>query len=104
MQLGRVAYAFDASAEAAARPFEHALISRETAFTASKPDLTIQEIYRALASDRARNDMIVRDVSHARRGEPDRRSPQHTGCSKALGHTSFNVPKRHYEDQDVRTA
>jgi superfamily II DNA or RNA helicase len=65
MQLGQVAFAFDAKAEAAARPFEHSLIPRETEFAPSKPDLSIQEIYRELASDRARNDMIVRDVSHA---------------------------------------
>lgn len=66
MQLGPVAFAFEAKAEAASRPFEHTLISRETGFVISKPDLTIQEIYRALALDHARNDMIVRDVSHAR--------------------------------------
>jgi len=65
MQLGPVAFAFDAKAEAAARPFEHTLISRETGFAVSKPDLTIQDIYRALAFDHTRNDMIVRDVSQA---------------------------------------
>ncbi len=65
MQLGPVAFAFDAKAEANARPFEHALIPRETEFAASKPELSIQELYRELASDRARNDLIVRDVSHA---------------------------------------
>jgi superfamily II DNA or RNA helicase len=65
MQLGPVAFAFEARAEAAARPFEHVLIPRETAFTASEAHLTIQNIYHALAFDRARNDMIVRDVSHA---------------------------------------
>lgn len=65
MQLGPVAFAFDAKAEAAARPFEHSLIPRETQFTPSKPELTTQEIYRELASDRVRNEMIVRDVSHA---------------------------------------
>lgn len=65
MQLGPVAFAFEAKAEAASRPFEHTLISRETSFVIPKPDLTIQEIYRALALDHARNDMIVRDVSHA---------------------------------------
>ncbi len=65
MQLGPVAFAFEAKAEAAARPFEHSLIPRETEFAASKPDFSIQDLYRELASDRARNDMIVRDVSHA---------------------------------------
>lgn len=65
MQLGPVAFAFDAKAEATARPFEHTLIPRETGFLASKPDLTIQEVYRGLAGDHARNDMIVRDVAHA---------------------------------------
>jgi len=65
MQLGPIAFAFDAKAEANARPFEHALIPRETEFAASKPELSIQELYRELASDRARNDLIVRDVSHA---------------------------------------
>jgi superfamily II DNA or RNA helicase len=65
MQLGPVAFAFDAQAEAAARPFEHSLIPRETQFTPSKPEFSIQEIYRELANDHARNDMIVHDVSHA---------------------------------------
>jgi superfamily II DNA or RNA helicase len=65
MQLGPVTFAFDTKAEAAARPFEHALIPRETEFTASKPDLSIQELYRELASNRVRNDMILRDVSYA---------------------------------------
>jgi superfamily II DNA or RNA helicase len=65
MQLGPVAFAFEAKAEAASRPFEHSLIPRETSFTASKPEISIQEIYRELARDRARNDMIVRDISHA---------------------------------------
>ena len=65
MQLGPVAFAFDAKAEADARPFEHTLIPRETAFTGSKPDLSIQEICRELGRDQARNEMIVRDVAHA---------------------------------------
>ncbi len=65
MQLGQVAFTFDAKAEAAARPYEHSLIPRETAFTPSKPDLSIQELYREIANDHARNDMIVREVSHA---------------------------------------
>jgi superfamily II DNA or RNA helicase len=65
MQLGPVVFTFDAKAEAAARPFEHKLIPRETAFTNSKPDLSIQEICRELASDPSRNEMIVRDVAHA---------------------------------------
>jgi superfamily II DNA or RNA helicase len=65
MQLGPVAFAFEAKAEAASRPFEHSLIPRETSFAASKPEISIQEIYRELARDRARNEMIVRDVSHA---------------------------------------
>jgi superfamily II DNA or RNA helicase len=65
MQLGPVAFAFEAKAEAASRPFEHSLIPRETSLVASKPEISIQEICRELARDRPRNDMIVRDVSHA---------------------------------------
>lgn len=65
MQLGPVAFAFDAKAEATARPFEHALIPRETEFAASNPELSIQALCRELANDRTRNTMIVRDVSHA---------------------------------------
>jgi len=65
MQLGSVAFAFDAKAEAKARPFEHTLIPRETAFIASKPDLSLQEICRELTNDQTRNDVILRDVSHA---------------------------------------
>jgi len=65
MQPGPLAFAFDAKAEAYGRPFQHALIPRETEFIASKPDPNIQEIYRELAQDRSRNNMIIRDVSHS---------------------------------------
>lgn len=65
MQLGPVAFEFEAQAEASTRPYEHALIPRETAFSASKQDLSVQELYRELANDHTRNDMIVRDVTHA---------------------------------------
>jgi superfamily II DNA or RNA helicase len=65
MQLGPVRHSIDARAEAAARPFTHKLIARETSFASGEERLTIQEIYRALARDDARNQMIARDITLA---------------------------------------
>jgi superfamily II DNA or RNA helicase len=64
MQLGPVRFAVEAKDHAAARPFEHRLLVRETGFRLSDPpkDVSIQELYRVLALDEARNRMILDDV------------------------------------------
>ncbi len=74
MQLGPVRFSVDARNQAARRPFEHRLMVRETTFRldGSAMDGGIQEIYRALASDEARNRLIINDVLRALR---DGRSP-----------------------------
>jgi superfamily II DNA or RNA helicase len=67
MQLGPVRFKVDAKAQAAARPFEHRLIVRETSFGAagSEGKTGIQAIYAALARDEVRNTMILNDVVRA---------------------------------------
>jgi superfamily II DNA or RNA helicase len=67
MQLGPVRFAVSPRSEAARRPFDHRLIVRETTFRFddANPDRTIQDIYRALAADEARNRMILDDVIRA---------------------------------------
>jgi superfamily II DNA or RNA helicase len=64
MQLGPVRFRVDAKSQAARRPFDHKLVVRETAFrmAGEAADAGIQDIYRALASDDARNERIVADV------------------------------------------
>lgn len=98
LQLGPVRFAIDAKHQAAARPFEHRLILRETDFqlTDAGQDISIQEIYRQLAADDARNQMILPDVSQAlsegrspillteRRDHLARLAEQLTGVAKHL--------------------
>ena len=69
MQLGPVRFKVDAKAQAAARPFEHRLIVRETTFVTSSSEekAGIQGLYAALACNEARNTMILNDVVHALR-------------------------------------
>jgi superfamily II DNA or RNA helicase len=64
MHLGPVRFKVDARTQAAARPFEHRLIVRETSFRASGSNEKggIQDLYAALACDEARNTMILNDV------------------------------------------
>lgn len=64
MQLGPVRFRVDAKRQAIQRPFDHRLIVRETGFRmkAASTETTIQEIYRALAEDEARNQLIVNDL------------------------------------------
>ncbi|HTP28125.1 MAG TPA: DEAD/DEAH box helicase family protein [Anaeromyxobacteraceae bacterium] len=67
MQLGPVRFSIDAKSQSAKRPFDHRLIVRETSF-ALRPDLTaggIQEYYRELVVDEARNQLIIGDVIRA---------------------------------------
>jgi superfamily II DNA or RNA helicase len=69
MQLGPVSFSVDSRNQAARRPFEHHLSVRETAFPwdRSAADVRIQEIYRRLALDDARNQLIIDDVLSALR-------------------------------------
>jgi superfamily II DNA or RNA helicase len=64
MQLGPVRFQVRAKDLAAARPFEHRLVVRETSFQAKSADdpQSIQGLYAAIASDEARNAMILNDV------------------------------------------
>ena len=64
MQLGPVRYVIDAKAQAAARPFGHKLIVRETSFRFPAEKPRIQDVYKALTSDAERNQIIARDVAH----------------------------------------
>jgi superfamily II DNA or RNA helicase len=64
MQLGPIRFRVDAKSHAARRPFERKLLVRETTFRmpSDSSDLSIQELYRALANDESRNQRIVDDV------------------------------------------
>jgi len=74
LQLGPVRFAIDAKSQAAARPFEHRLVLRHTDFrlSAGASDAGIQEIYRQLAADESRNQLILADVLQTL---SERRSP-----------------------------
>jgi superfamily II DNA or RNA helicase len=67
MQLGPIRFRVDAKSQAARRPSEHKLIVRETGFGAPAQELgsAIQDLYRALADDEARNQRIVDDIVSA---------------------------------------
>ena len=63
MQLGPARYAVDWRSSLAASPFTRRLVVRETEFElADETDLPIQRIYRSLAGDARRNDLILNDV------------------------------------------
>jgi superfamily II DNA or RNA helicase len=64
MQLGPIRFRVDAKSQAASRPFSHKLIVRETEFrlAADQLNIGIQEIYRAMANNAARNTAILNDV------------------------------------------
>ncbi len=66
-ELGAVRYTINAKNQAAAQPFDHKLVIRETAFRLSgdQTDRGIQEIYRQLAADEQRNRLILDDVIQA---------------------------------------
>ncbi len=70
MQCGPVRHRVDAKAQAAARPFEHVVVVRPTAFcpsAAPNPDVRIQfhDLYGELVTDSRRNEMICSDVVEA---------------------------------------
>lgn len=77
MQCGPVRYTVDAKSEAVARPFQHSVYVRPTAFRPiieADPDMRLQfqDLYRELIADNDRNRMICDDVAQCIR---DRRSP-----------------------------
>jgi superfamily II DNA or RNA helicase len=69
MQCGPIRYRVDARKQAAARPFSHRVVVKKTSFRAQRQTLdargSIQEFYRLLACDAARNDMIFDDILSA---------------------------------------
>lgn len=69
-QLGPVRHAVDPRRQAARRPFEHLLLVRETGVRLGGSDSApgIQEIYGHLASNEARNTLILDDVIRALEG------------------------------------
>ncbi len=67
MQCGPVRKRVDARTEAARRPFDHRVRIRPTAFRLPDSEgaaatVPIQDVYRALASDEERNELIFNDV------------------------------------------
>jgi len=63
MQLGPIRFSVDPKSQAGARPFEHRLLVRETAFrVGANEEPKIQELYGRLTKDEARNDLILNDV------------------------------------------
>jgi superfamily II DNA or RNA helicase len=67
MQLGTIRFAIDSKNQSAQRPLTHRLIIRETPFRlpGEERQMPIQDIYRALANDAQRNQLIVNDVLNA---------------------------------------
>jgi very-short-patch-repair endonuclease len=70
MQCGPVRHRVDAKAQAAARPFEHTVIVRPTAFQASRnagmdKRIEFQTLYQCLVDDDARNRTICDEVVQA---------------------------------------
>jgi superfamily II DNA or RNA helicase len=69
MQCGPIRFRVDARKQAAARPFSHRVVVKKTSFRAQRQTLdatgSIQEFYRLLACDAARNDMIFDDILSA---------------------------------------
>ncbi len=64
MQLGPVRFTVDPRSQAGQRPFRHRVSIRETGFTAPQHDAgaPIQALYRMLANDEQRNELILNDV------------------------------------------
>jgi superfamily II DNA or RNA helicase len=70
MQCGPIRYKVDARSQAKVRPLIHKLIVRNTRFSSKSEN--IQELYKYLAKDEKRNQMLFEDVLHALE---ERRSP-----------------------------
>lgn len=66
MQCGPVRHRVDARTEAAKRPFDHVVRIRDTSFhlqaTLGTPAPSIQDVFKELVDDEARNDLIFDDV------------------------------------------
>lgn len=63
LQLGPVRFTIQRQRDGRTLPFSHRLLVRETSFTIQRPqELGIQEIYRQLAHDHRRNDLILDDI------------------------------------------
>ena len=63
MQLGPARYVVDGRSSSATSPIVRRLVVRETEFELTgETDLPIQRIYRSLAGDERRNDLILNDV------------------------------------------
>ena len=63
MQLGPARYVVDRRSSSAVSPFVRRLVVRETAFElTAETDVPIQRIYRSLAGDERRNDLILNDI------------------------------------------
>lgn len=66
MQCGPVRYRDDAKKQAEKRPFEHYIIPKFTPLRVpldkDEKDVSIQELYSAIVSNEARNDLIIDDV------------------------------------------
>ena len=70
MQCGPVRYQVSAKQQALARPFDHYVIQRQTAFTMPQSSnigsqKLIHEIYQALVHDEQRNQFILEDIKQA---------------------------------------
>ena len=67
MQCGPIRYRVDAKQQAFARPFKHFVLPRPTNFRLppSTEKLEIHELYAALASNKARNDLVTVDLVRA---------------------------------------
>ena len=77
MHCGPIRHTVDHRKQAAARPFDHRVVTRNTSFSLPpsievEKSRSIQEIYSALIADERRNEMIIRDVLEAIK---DGRSP-----------------------------
>ena len=74
MQCGPIRFNLSARKAAEASTFQHLVIPRNTEFSPPDPDgeVTIQDLYAAMVTDAARNDLIVRDLTEALQS---RRSP-----------------------------
>ena len=64
MQCGPIRHKLSARSMTAVTPFEHEVVPRLTEFCLppEQVDTTIQEVYAALAEDRARNELILADL------------------------------------------
>ena len=66
MQCGPIRHRVDARSEASKRPFDHVVRIRDTSFqlqtTLDTPSPSIQDVFKEMVADEARNDLIFDDV------------------------------------------